>query len=896
MNTSNFVRDVAVWQAEFPHIAALHWHKLDAKTIDMFACVQKIWGAPNQNNQTKHSIAQTTVIVEQPWQASVLREQAKAAAKLAGRAQALPKIITLSSWINAWQANQPDFVSISPTARTLLVAQALAALPSTLFAAGRGMSPTARLTLAHTFIALYEEMQRTSDKTLAQVLDKLQHNHWLSTEAKVFSLIAAELDHHPSPIAQNRAAIVALMHEPSVLCLIPAAHPQSLMRLLLAQADLPTVIVETQLDLSESQSQLGQFSPLNVLVAPHFEREAQHALQWVVAQLEADAPEIALVAHDRKLARRVQALLARLNIAVDDRVGWALSTTHAAVAPMRLLQALCQPAPHEAILAVMQWLDLPEVKSNIAGAAALHALLRRRWQKTDIVPHTEAQFSAWWQAAAMHAKDDLALNALMQQVWHWRSLAHKPDAQRTPAAWAAWLQSVLAAVKFALCEDAAGVEVWRVLDAMVADTCPLTVRMNEFKWLLNAAFEAARYAPAAVGARVQFLPMYEAAWTAPAAVLMLGCTDANLPARQDAAAIAQPLLRVLRQELGLPSAAREFENFALLCARKLSAHKDTSQFTCTYSAQIEGIAQTPSVFLSPFVAQAIPSVLREVKPQAVLLDLNREHTEIQGTGLQFTLPERLSVSVVGKLLQCPYQFMLSALRIREVPAPALWPTAQHTGNILHAVLEKFHLQFPTITLQIDVAARLQRADLIHQLQAIMLAEIATHAPASGRFWALGSLLSECAAAYIDAQIERWDAGWQVSQVEASIASADILPKHIIHGKFDRLDHNSGANSAEVIDYKTSSETSLKARVADPMLDPQLLLYALLLNTQAAAYWSIKKGNVSPMPVDAVGLHKMAVLDAIQAAHVAVLDKGATATPSKKTCQYCAFKGVCRVSV
>ncbi|MFW6166000.1 MAG: recombinase RecB, partial [Ralstonia sp.] len=74
---------------------------------------------------------------------------------------------------------------------------------------------------------------------------------------------------------------------------------------------------------------------LRIAGAARFEDEAAFAAHTLVDWLNAGRRSLALVAQDRIVARRVRALLARVNVPVRDETGWKLSTTRAAAALMR---------------------------------------------------------------------------------------------------------------------------------------------------------------------------------------------------------------------------------------------------------------------------------------------------------------------------------------------------------------------------------------------------------------------------------------------------------------------------------------------------------------------------------------------------------------------------------
>ncbi|MGD7119162.1 membrane protein insertion efficiency factor YidD, partial [Ralstonia pseudosolanacearum] len=79
---------------------------------------------------------------------------------------------------------------------------------------------------------------------------------------------------------------------------------------------------------------------LRIASAARFEDEAAFAAHTLVDWLNAGRRSLALVAQDRIVARRVRALLARVNVPVRDETGWKLSTTRAAAALMRWIDVV----------------------------------------------------------------------------------------------------------------------------------------------------------------------------------------------------------------------------------------------------------------------------------------------------------------------------------------------------------------------------------------------------------------------------------------------------------------------------------------------------------------------------------------------------------------------------
>jgi len=82
-----------------------------------------------------------------------------------------------------------------------------------------------------------------------------------------------------------------------------------------------------------------------VIAEPSFETMAWAALVCIHEHISAGRQQIALVAQDRLIARRIRALLARYgsSISINDQTGWTLSTTSAAAAVHSYLEILKDP-------------------------------------------------------------------------------------------------------------------------------------------------------------------------------------------------------------------------------------------------------------------------------------------------------------------------------------------------------------------------------------------------------------------------------------------------------------------------------------------------------------------------------------------------------------------------
>lgn len=139
---------------------------------------------------------------------------------------------------------------------------------------------------------------------------------------------------------------------------------------------------------------------LRIAGAARFEDEAAFAAHTLVDWLNAGRRSLALVAQDRIVARRVRALLARVNVPVRDETGWKLSTTRAAAALMRWLDVVQGDGDTAALLDLLKSpFCLREADAPSSVAPAWVAELERRVRRRNVSGGWGA-CAAWPRSAA----------------------------------------------------------------------------------------------------------------------------------------------------------------------------------------------------------------------------------------------------------------------------------------------------------------------------------------------------------------------------------------------------------------------------------------------------------------------------------------------------------------
>ncbi|HEY1393863.1 MAG TPA: hypothetical protein VFV25_10825, partial [Methylibium sp.] len=311
-------------------------------------------------------------------------------------------------------------------------------------------------------------------------------------------------------------------------------------------------------------------------VCNDFEHEAQCTAAEVLARLseiKEEAAQVALIALDRVLVRRVRALLECRGVSLADETGWKLSTTRAAAAVMSLLRAARSRASGDELLDWLKSGDLawPGLDAAVPLEHRIDALERamrrhgwvRAWDASigSTVAEADPGAAELWQ----QAQQALApLRALPRSTSLIEALRYLRDALHACGAWEA------------LSADAAGRLVIEALNldveavpcsAWQTSAAQARVDLEGLIAWADAALEQVSFRPPAEEAHAQVVitPLARALLRPFAAIVLPGCDESHL----GAAPTPPPLIGdALATQLGLPGLAaqraRELAAFALL--------------------------------------------------------------------------------------------------------------------------------------------------------------------------------------------------------------------------------------------------------------------------------------------------------------------------------------------
>lgn len=627
---------------------------------------------------------------------------------------------------------------------------------------------------------------------------------------------------------------------------------------------------------------LGGAGRIERVCADDAEQEAWAAAHEVLLALEAGRAPVALIAEDRALVRRIRAVLERSGVAVDDETGWSLATTRAGAEVASALRAADPMARDDERL---DWLKSRSAGVAAADVSAVEAYWRRR---NGLDAASSAQAEACWS----RERDRLAALAVPSRQSLARRLAALDRLLHPAAAPVEWLSDPAAQqVRAALGFDASAR--WRLTTRVLEQ---VSLSLQEFTEWVEATLEEARYLPPREGAdgQVVLTPLARALGRPFACVVIPGADERRLPLDR-----ANPLLlfgEPVLPTLGLPDHGQRQRRQALALRELLRTPH--AVFVRRHSDGDEPLAPSPWVDrLMLARGEAGPAIEPERTaslPRRVVRPAGVEPPSPRAAGL---LPMSWSASAVEDLRQCPYRFFArSVLGLRSVEELDDEADKRDYGRWLHATLERFHREGAEAVPEAEAErfARIGR-ELLQRMSDRGDAAAAALLPYTA---GLGAF----ARRYVEWHRGQLAQGWRFdsSEVEGRYEGDADDPLRL-HGRIDRVDRRAAAE-LRLIDYKTSARDLLSRRVAQPLEDTQLAVYAALMLRRLPP-----GGELSAMYValdDADGPTEVVHRDVLRSARRLVaalgderrrLDAGAAmpALGRGPVCDTCDARGLCR---
>jgi ATP-dependent helicase/nuclease subunit B len=601
--------------------------------------------------------------------------------------------------------------------------------------------------------------------------------------------------------------------------------------------------------------------------------------------LQAGKRDIAIVAQDRVVARRMRALLERAEVLVADETGWTLATLSVATVLERWLTALQSDFYHHDLLDLLKspfiFADMTATERK-AAVYRLEQLLREQ----SVVEGLEKFIVLAAHEPELHQPlARLRQAAALLEQGRKKSLSEWLDGLRDSL-------NVLG-IDQGLQQDDAGVQLLHALETWRLELAGDGGRyaFNEWRRWLAQQLDTLTYRDSGIDSPVRFTHLAATRWRLFDAVLLLGCDADHLPGAADGGCFFND---AVRGSLGLPTrgshAARQRDDLLGLLAMN-------DCVLVTWQKEHDGEAR----LLSPFL-----QILRDEQEQSnrsamlsfderelhALLAAEDAHAVALAQPLQpapgvamETVPANVSISGYNTLVACPYQFYARhILRLNELDEVREAIEKRDYGERVHDILSRFHEHYPQVSghpaKEMDAALR--------RISREVFADLLEH-DFSARGWLARWFKS--LPAYLEWQTENEVQGWRYAASENTFDWE--LEGVRLRGRIDRLDVRE--EEKRVLDYKTQSDTLLRNKLKEPGEDVQLACYAYAYEAADAAFVSIENGKVKL--VEPKGdVPQLAQLNVERLVRVMGEIRGGAGLPANgidDVCNYCEMRGLCR---
>ncbi|WP_394779538.1 PD-(D/E)XK nuclease family protein, partial [Undibacterium sp.] len=427
------------------------------------------------------------------------------------------------------------------------------------------------------------------------------------------------------------------------------------------------------------------------------EDEAQQGAQTVIQWLQAGKQNIAVIAQDRVVSRRIRALLERAQVHVADETGWKLSTTRAAAAIAAWFEVIATRAD---TMALLDLLKSPYVLPSLAVSDGEQAddangpVSAAAPDKADLVMHIElalrrANVLSGWDAILS------SLNSLPQERQWVAALSRQASAftaRRSLPEWSAATLQMLEVLNMQarMQADNAGAQIIKLLQSLSSDCQQMDAPFSFAEWraFVNLQLESAPFISGRPDKRVMMLPLNGARLRSFDAVLLVGADAAHLPSQPQEVLF---FTNAVRRECGLVTReARQRQQLRDFAELLLS----NSEVVLSWQGHLDG-EHNP---VSPWLAQLNLTLQRSGQDP-----LAHHNAMIPQQALQAAAPMQprpsapqlapatLSASGYGSLVACPYQFFAGRmLGLAAIDTLSDMPEKKDYGDWLHAILKKYH--------------------------------------------------------------------------------------------------------------------------------------------------------------------------------------------------------------
>lgn len=647
-------------------------------------------------------------------------------------------------------------------------------------------------------------------------------------------------------------------------------------------------------------AQPGLLRQVRLNPASSLEQQAEQGAQTILNWLQEGRQQLAIIAQDRGVARRIAALLARAQVEVADETGWKLSTTRAASALHAWFEVVVSEAETVCLLDLLKspFFTLRPARQGEQGGAQTVPAAGELLMQIELTLRRANVLGGWeriLQALSAASSSQAAQTALMLvRIMRKQSLQYT-RAQSIPK-WGKLVRDSLRELGMlhTLARDAAGRQILQMLEQLeagaLADGEQTRLNFGEYRALLALQMEGQPFVINHADKRVVMLPLNGARLRHFDALLFVGCDADNLPSHAPETLF---FANAVRRELGLATREsrqrQQMRDFCEMLLANTEVVLSWQEHKHDEPNPLSPWLQRLQLFLRQQGQEALPQLQVQLPRQSIL----PETACMPQPSAPMLLPEKLSASAYNRLFACPYQFfarqMLQVFALEEFSD---LPQKRDYGDWLHEILQGFH-----DALQKAPRTGPARQDLLEEMSKQKFDQEMEKNAAALAYYARWQ---KTIPAYLQ-WLEKHEAqGWQYLYGEQSLERSLAWENGqvVLKGRIDRIDRNPDGELA-VLDYKTGSKSTLSTRLKGGE-DVQLPIYGLLAESMpeqsvsSASYLSIGGKEVETVAASDFSQWRQEVETHIRSSMQA-LQQGAQlpANGVQSVCQHCDVRGLCR---
>ena len=671
--------------------------------------------------------------------------------------------------------------------------------------------------------------------------------------------------------------------------------------------------------------QQDQALPFSLYACKEVENEAAAIDLQIRKWLLDGTKSIGIVSEDRKLSRRLRALLERANVPLQDISGWSLATTSAAAVLERWLECIEEDFDYRPMLDFLKSHffhpdgakddSRDELLSNIYRLEKdiiQHEGIARGLARYKEHLHYRLKRLEHWPTDS-YDKIIALLNQLEHSAEPLSQLYHSKTSHPLNVFLNALLDNVTQlGLEQTFSQDPAGMRIMQTLGDMKHSLSYSNPKLDwdDFRIWLGLSLEEHLFSPQTEASPVQLMTLEQAQLRSFDRLVIAAADRQFMPGSPPGSPFFN---QKAKKSLGLST-------WDTKCAQRLQYFRQllssSGETLITYKSENNGEAVAPSPWIEALenfhrlsfkqsLANAELAELVSLHGSVMICDsqdLPERARQAAPHAPKDLSPKRISAGLHQRLINCPYQFFCGDM-LRLKPADEISEELKKSdyGERVHQALQAFHRQAETLPSPFPEPVTAENreqaiAHLTHVSSLIFQTDLENNI--LHRSW-LHRWLNHIPS-YIDWQIEQQNS-WSVYRTEENIEK-QIDPSSVILGRLDRIDRSGIDDNSEhcIIDYKTGS--SARQSEVDCGENIQLTTYALLDEAASHIIYlllddqknKIKEGaTLSGKALESI---KTEVLQRLKTL-LEMISKGnkLTAWGDSTTCSYCHFEGLCRRS-